>query len=204
MDLQSSLSTLKSQNRISSRAINSKTPGIKKYWRGYVASTTSKRQQKDMTPATSSKSTLMTMSILGRYKSWVIDYEGVAKIQENFLIHYTWCYIFRLQTKYKVHINNMIVAEDKKKDAFLIWTCERVIELDMINFLTNLRDINAKRTICLIPCDEDGNLLLQQPITWNEIKDGKFLIINGQHNISASRSLQETLVCAAKRQELQT
>jgi hypothetical protein len=98
----------------------------------------------------------------------------------------------------------MIVAEDKKKDAFLIRTCERVIELDMINFLTNLRDINAKQTICLIPCDEDGNLLLLQPITWNDLKDGKFLIINGQHNISASKSLQETSVCAARREELQT
>ena len=29
------------------------------------------------------------------------------------------------------------------------------------------------------------------PTTWNKIKDGEFYIINGQHNIAASRKMME-------------
>jgi hypothetical protein len=51
-------------------------------------------------------------------------------------------------------------------------------------------DINQRQRICIIPIDEQGNLLRVEPRDWNEIKNKKFMIINGQHNIAASKELQ--------------
>jgi hypothetical protein len=38
--------------------------------------------------------------------------------------------------------------------------------------------------------NEQGNLLRTKPKDWSEIKNKKFMIINGQHNIAASKELQ--------------
>jgi hypothetical protein len=38
--------------------------------------------------------------------------------------------------------------------------------------------------------DAQGNLLRTKPKDWNEIKNNKFMIINGQHSIQASKELQ--------------
>jgi hypothetical protein len=51
-------------------------------------------------------------------------------------------------------------------------------------------DINQRQRICITPIDEQGNLLRTKPRDWNEIKNMKFMIINGQHNIAASKELQ--------------
>ena len=37
--------------------------------------------------------------------------------------------------------------------------------------------------------DAQGNLLRTKPKDWNEIKNNKFMIINGQHSIQASKEL---------------
>jgi hypothetical protein len=102
------------------------------------------------------------------------------KVKQRFKrIHCTNCYIFRQQKKYEVHIDKIIVAGANKKDAFVVCTCEIAIVLDIIKYLTNLVDVNARQTICLTPCNEDGSLLPKKPKSWEEIKDGKFLTING-------------------------
>ena len=44
--------------------------------------------------------------------------------------------------------------------------------------------------MCLTPIDKDGRLLREKPKSWNEIKSGKFMIINRQHSITASKELQ--------------
>jgi hypothetical protein len=44
--------------------------------------------------------------------------------------------------------------------------------------------------ICITPVDEQGNLLRAKPRDWNKIKNTKFMIINGQHSIAASKELQ--------------
>jgi hypothetical protein len=38
--------------------------------------------------------------------------------------------------------------------------------------------------------DVQGNLLRTKPKDWNEIKNNKFMIINDQHGIAASKELQ--------------
>jgi hypothetical protein len=47
-------------------------------------------------------------------------------------------------------------------------------------------------------------LLQKKPKSWDEIKDGMFLIINGQHSVTASKQLQLTAVREARKIELQT
>ena len=56
--------------------------------------------------------------------------------------------------------------------------------------LVQMGDINQRQRICIIPIDEHGNLLRAKPRNWNKIKNKKFMIINGQHNIATSKELQ--------------
>ena len=51
-------------------------------------------------------------------------------------------------------------------------------------------DINQQQKICITPVDEYGNLLQTKPKDRNEIKNKKFMVINGQHSIAASKELQ--------------
>ena len=59
-------------------------------------------------------------------------------------------------------------------------------------------DEKMRQKVCLTPIDKDGKLLKEKPKSWNEIKSGKFMIINGQHSIIASKELQ-ILGCTDKR-----
>jgi hypothetical protein len=71
-------------------------------------------------------------------------------------------------------------------------------------FLTEMGDINQCQTICLMPCTKEGQLLQRKPESWDEINDGMFLIIIGQHSFIASKLLQDSLACEARKVELQT
>jgi hypothetical protein len=71
-------------------------------------------------------------------------------------------------------------------------------------FLKEMGDINQRQTIYLIPCTEEGVLLQKKPESWDEIKDGMFLIINRQHSIIASKLLQQLPIREARKLELQT
>ena len=64
--------------------------------------------------------------------------------------------------------------------------------------LVQIGDEKMRQKVCLTPIDKDGKLLKEKPRSWNEIKSGKFMIINRQHNITASKELQ-ILGCAEKR-----
>ena len=57
------------------------------------------------------------------------------------------------------------------------------------NELVQMGDINHRQKICITPVDEHGNLLKTKPRDWNEIKNKKFMIINGQYNIAALKEL---------------
>ena len=53
-----------------------------------------------------------------------------------------------------------------------------------------LGDEKIRQKVCLTPINRDSKLLREKPRSWNEIKAGKFMIINGQHSITASKELQ--------------
>ena len=56
--------------------------------------------------------------------------------------------------------------------------------------LVQMGDINQQQRIYITPIDEHGNLFRAKLRDWNNIKNKKFIIINGQHNIVASKELQ--------------
>ena len=59
-------------------------------------------------------------------------------------------------------------------------------------------DKKMRQKVCLTPINKDRKLLKEKPKSWNEIKSGKFMIINEQHNITTSKELQIS-GCADKR-----
>jgi hypothetical protein len=66
-----------------------------------------------------------------------------------------------------------------------------------------MEDINQRQKICLIPIDKYRRLLQTKSKDWNEIKNKKFMIINGQHSIAASKELQFEGCGEDRRQALQ-
>jgi hypothetical protein len=54
--------------------------------------------------------------------------------------------------------------------------------------LIGIIDVKQRQNVCLTPVDTNNKLLQKRPETWEEIMGGKFMIINGQHNILHPRS----------------
>ena len=54
----------------------------------------------------------------------------------------------------------------------------------MVLYLLNLPDRKAKQTLCVMLEERSS-----KPQQWEEIKDGRFYIINGQHSVAASLSI---------------
>jgi hypothetical protein len=76
------------------------------------------------------------------------------------------------------------------KDEYTIQKMEAEIVKSMKAELLQKGDINQWQKICLTSVDAQRNLLRTKPKDWNEIKNNKFMIINGQHSIAASKELQ--------------
>lgn len=66
------------------------------------------------------------------------------------------------------------------------WTI-RAYELKGIeatrHYLINMPDHSTKQTLCVMLKMDT------KPTSWDEIRDGEFHIINGQHNVAASKSM---------------
>lgn len=56
----------------------------------------------------------------------------------------------------------------------------------MMNYLINMPDKIDKQTLCVMPAVESGEVTKDN---WEEIKRGKFWIINGQHSVAASKAM---------------
>ena len=68
--------------------------------------------------------------------------------------------------------------------------------------LVQMGEEKMRQKVCLTPIDKDGKLLKEKPSSWNEIKSGKFMIINGQHSITTSKELQISGCVDKRRLEL--
>ena len=56
----------------------------------------------------------------------------------------------------------------------------------MVIYLLNLLDRKACQTLCVMPTNRT-----EKPTSWEEIKDGDFYIINGQHSVATSRLITQ-------------
>lgn len=128
----------------------------------------------------------------------ISEIQRITKEQTDFWNTHSGCYIFGQQT-YSVDINQCLIA----RDEYIIRTLEDKMLDIIMKALVQLGDINQRQKICLTPVDEEGNLLKTCPSNWDEIKNGKFMIINGQHSVTASQRLQEQECGVKRREELQ-
>ena len=112
-------------------------------------------------------------------------FEIFAAYQKDFWQRHAGCFLFTQQC-FPVSIDQCILAADK----YVIRKLEQKIVEGMKKQLITLGDAKQRQKICLTPVGPDGRLLKQRPKQWDDIKSGKFMIINGQHSITASQQLQ--------------
>ena len=98
-----------------------------------------------------------------------VDLEAIRKIYKRFWMECQGCFIFDIDEKREVRIDQLDFAP-------LDWTIrayeERGME-QMRHYFLNMPDRSAKQTICIMPQSAE------RATTWNEIKEGRFWIING-------------------------
>ena len=70
--------------------------------------------------------------------------------------------------------------------------------------LIQLIDVKQRQKVCLTPVDSRNRFLKIKSERWEDIKDGRFMIINGQYSITASQELQNRGCGDARKVELQT
>ena len=109
------------------------------------------------------------------------DFEKFAFIQREFWQNHKTCFLFETEAT-RVHINQCIIA----RDDFIIRTLQRSLVEDMKNTLVQIGDVKQLQKVCLTPVDENNALLKEPPTSWDAIKAGKFMIINGQYSITTS------------------
>ena len=110
------------------------------------------------------------------------DFKHINVVYKKFWSEYEDAYIFGVDAKKELSIDKMVNApveynirsrEDKLVDAMVI-------------YLLNLPDRKARQTLCVMPTNRNS-----KPTSWEEIKDGEFYIINGQHSVAASRLITQ-------------
>ena len=133
----------------------------------------------------------------GKSTESVLDYEKFAKVQRDFWKECEDCYIFDQQT-FQVDIAQCVPA----RDGYVIRKLQPEIVKSVKAELVQLGDEKMQQKVCLTPIDRDSKLLREKPRSWDEIKAGKFMIINGQHSITASKELQISRCGDKRRVEL--
>ena len=84
---------------------------------------------------------------------------------------------------------------DEKNDTFIERLVAAIVEYNirskekklvdaMVLYLLNLQDRKSWQMLCVMPKDR-----ISKPTSWEEIKDGEFYIIIGQHSVAASKKI---------------
>ena len=143
----------------------------------------SKPTATDRTGTGEGSASRVTTTQIGTSRSipFVEDFEKFAKIQREFWQNHKACFLFETEAT-RVHINQCIIA----REDFIIRTLQRSLVEDMKNTLVQIGDVKELQKVCLTPVDENNRLLKKPPTSWDAIKAGKVMIINGQHSIIAS------------------
>ena len=103
------------------------------------------------------------------------DLEAIRKIYERFLMECQGCFIFEIDKKPEVRIDQLDFAP---LDWMIRAYEERGME-KMCHYFLNMPDQTAKQTMCVMP------QFAERPTSWDDIKEGMFWIINGQHSVTA-------------------
>lgn len=159
--------------------------------------TSNKKSSRRPTTAGSSGSGLTNVNTEGASAEPIPDYDKFAEDQKVFWETHNSCYLFEQRT-FEVSIDKCIPA----RDEFIIRKLESSIVETVKKQLVMMADKRQRQKVCLTPVDANGELLRSPPKSWEEIKSGTFMIINGQHSIIASQQLQIAGCGATRRKEL--
>jgi len=91
-------------------------------------------------------------------------------------------YVFEIDEKKSILISQLIAAlVDMNIRSHKNW-----MVLDMLHYLIYMPEKSNKQTLCVM-----SKNLTKKPSkeSWEEIKNGKFYLINGQHNVTASNMM---------------
>ena len=113
------------------------------------------------------------------------DYKNVSAMYKQYWETCTNTYIFGVDEKKLLPIERLIAAPAE----FNVRIKEDNIVKEMLHYLVNIPDKTTKQTLCVMPVMKKNNR--QQPESWDEVKDGQFYIINGQHSVAASKMMME-------------
>ena len=102
------------------------------------------------------------------------NYEKFTTIQKELWDTCTSSFLFGMQS-FKLNIVQCMIA----KDEYIIYKMKAEIVKNMKAELLQMGDINQYQKIYLTSVDAQGNLLRTKLKDWNEIKNNKFMIING-------------------------
>lgn len=83
--------------------------------------------------------------------------------------------------------DRVTISIDKLERALDTCTIRAFEEFGMkklLHYYVELSDKRNRQMICIMPKG-----LKEKPKSWDEIKDGKFLIINWQHTVEASKRI---------------
>ena len=125
-----------------------------------------------------------------------VDFQLITESQRLFWEECKGCFPFE-STSHSLRIEQCVVA----KAQFVIRGMEEGIVKNSMDFLVQLGEINQRQKICVCPIDKHGEPIKRKPTSWEEIKDGKFMLINGQHSVEASKRLQDNEDCGQHRKK---
>ena len=108
------------------------------------------------------------------------DFKHITAVYKKFWTDCEDAYVFGIDFRKDISIHRLIEAPPE----FNIRMKEMKLVQAMVLYLLNLLDRKAKQTLCVMP---EGTS--SKPQQWEEIKDGRFFIINGQHSVAASLSI---------------
>ncbi len=147
-------------------------------------SSTAKRSRTD--PMAEPSTTSVLTDLPSEYKRGdEIDYSEAKTIYQKFWTECQDCFIFETDTKFEIPIHQM----DRAPADWTIRAYEESGMLHMRHYLINMPDKTAKQTLCVMPeCNE-------KPSTWEQISEGRFYILNGQHSVAASESIIREKLC---------
>lgn len=110
--------------------------------------------------------------------------EEAAADRKKFVQLFGHLYPFGVEKVFNVHIKRMLPAKAYQVTRPLD---EAGVAL-MKNYLIQTPPAWPHHNLCLMPFFEKGETW-REGMTWDDIKNGNFIIINGQHSVAASREI---------------
>lgn len=109
------------------------------------------------------------------------DYEESWRIYENYSSECTDSYIFSIETKFNISVDQL----ETPIDDLNVRSLEDAHIKNTLQFLLEMPDKDSKLTLCAMPVG-----LIGKPTSWEAIKDDKFYMINGQDSVAASKQMR--------------